>query len=89
MQISTINPLDDQSFCETLINAFNEALIITDKQGVVLKVNEAFSILTGFSEKEVLGQSQEMLYSSKNGVQFCEQLRNKLEREGFLGRSDF
>lgn len=36
----------------------SEGFIITDAQGRIIKVNKAFSVITGFSESEVLGRNR-------------------------------
>jgi len=41
----------------------NEAVIITDKHGIIEYVNPAFTKMTGYSEQEAIGQSTAMLKS--------------------------
>jgi diguanylate cyclase (GGDEF)-like protein/PAS domain S-box-containing protein len=44
----------------------HEAMMIMDPRGVIMRVNRAFSRITGYEASEVIGKSPKMLGSSKN-----------------------
>lgn len=83
MQINTEHFLIDPVLSETLLNSFNEALLVTNEQGIIVKVNQAFCLASGYSEQEVIGQTPKMLQSGKQGLRFYQQLWHKLLRDGF------
>ena len=48
---------------QTAINSSSEAVVITDRQGVIVYANPAFEILTGYSAVEALGRNVNFLKS--------------------------
>ncbi len=59
-----------------------EGVLITDAEGTILSVNPAFSAITGFSEKEALGQTPRMLRSEHQDVEFYRTMWRALLNEG-------
>ncbi len=57
--------LADTVFANTL-----EALMITDKCGVIVRVNHAFTEITGYSPEEVIGQTPRIMKSGRHGADF-------------------
>lgn len=60
-----------------LIHALESArdgILITDLQGVILKVNQAVEELTGYSRQELLGQTPRLLKSSVHGPEVFVQM---------------
>ena len=51
-----------------------EGIIITDKQAKILRVNKAFTVITGYSAEEVLGKNPSILKSDKQHDEFYQQL---------------
>lgn len=51
-----------------------DAVIITDRQGVIGYVNESFEALTGYSRQEVIGQKPNILKSGRHGPEFYKEL---------------
>lgn len=47
-----------------------EGLIITDANGVILRVNQAFEDLTGYGAKEAIGRNPSLLRSDRQGNDF-------------------
>jgi len=52
------------------INQAGEAILITDKHGIIEYVNPAFTTLTGYSPEEAIGQSPKLLNSGNQGSDF-------------------
>lgn len=49
--------LEEERFrAETLLESIGEGLIVTDAQGIIIKVNKAAKEILGFSEREFLGK---------------------------------
>ncbi|MEO6786395.1 MAG: PAS domain S-box protein [Chthoniobacteraceae bacterium] len=56
----------------TALNAAANAIVITDTQGVILWVNDAFTTLTGFPREEAIGQTPRILKSGRHPREFYE-----------------
>jgi len=59
-----------------------EGITITDKYGVVLKVNHAFTVITGYSEKESVGKHMSFLKSGRQDAAFYNDLWKQLIETG-------
>ncbi|MEI6706559.1 MAG: PAS domain S-box protein [Methylococcales bacterium] len=51
-----------------------EGMLITDTQGIILNVNHAFTLITGYSKEEVLGKNPRLLSSGRHDKHFYNQL---------------
>lgn len=60
-----------------------ESIFITDPQQRIIKVNNAFSRVTGYSEQEVIGKTPSILKSGKHNELFYAHLWQELESNGF------
>ena len=60
-----------------------EAILITDASEHIVKVNEAFTRITGYEEKEIMGKTPRVLKSGKHDAVFYETLWNALLEKGF------
>jgi len=56
------------------INQAGEAVLITDSNGVIEYVNQAYCTTTGYSEAEAIGQNPSMLNSGKQNRAFYDQI---------------
>jgi len=56
--------------------AFNslEGIVVTDANAVILRVNRAFSEITGYTEEEAIGKSPALLKSGRHDVEFYREL---------------
>ena len=59
-----------------------EGILITDKKGVILSVNPAFSQITGYSEEEALGSTPALLKSGKHDEAFYQSFWHQLDSVG-------
>lgn len=64
--------------------AFNthEAIVITDAQGCIVKVNCAFTEITGYRPDEVLGKNPRIFQSGYHDAEFYKTMWNKIRSEG-------
>lgn len=60
----------------------SEAIIITDSQGRMLRVNQAFSRITGYSEAEALGRNPSMLSSGRHDRDFYQAMWAAIQTHG-------
>jgi diguanylate cyclase (GGDEF)-like protein/PAS domain S-box-containing protein len=60
-----------------------DGIIIADKDGNILEVNEAFSRATGYSHDEVLGRNPRFLQSGRQDSHFYKEMWNAIAEKGF------
>lgn len=70
------------NMAKALIDASMDGIMVTDEYGTILSVNPAFTILTGYSESEALGQKPSLLSSGKQGPDFYRMLWSSLKNTG-------
>lgn len=59
-----------------------ESLIITDSDGVILRVNKAFTESTGYTAEEIVGQTPRVFKSGRHGPEFYKAMWESLHRTG-------
>ena len=59
-----------------------EAIIITNREGVILQANPAFETVTGFSVAEALGRKANLLKSDRHPPEFYQQMWQQLTTVG-------
>lgn len=60
-----------------------EGIMVTDPKGNIIEVNEAFTLITGYSRTEVLGRSPRMLKSGRHSADFYEAMYAQLASSGY------
>ncbi len=76
------NLLAELRVAATAFNAY-EAIIVTDRDGNIIKANKAFTKITGYTEDEVIGKSPNILKSGKHDKAFYTRMWDKLRKEGY------
>lgn len=61
----------------------SEGILITDSELIIIAVNKAFSLITGYSEKEILGKQPSLLASGKHDKAFYQQMWDELLSNGY------
>lgn len=61
----------------------HESIMIIDPDRHILRVNSAFTRLTGYSAEEAIGQTPDMLKSGRHDEEFFRQRWETLSREGY------
>ncbi len=59
-----------------------QGIIITDPNEVILRVNKAFTVVTGYSAEEVIGKTPNILNSGKHDQSFFNEMWRQLTTEG-------
>ncbi|QIR16190.1 EAL domain-containing protein [Shewanella aestuarii] len=60
-----------------------EGIVITDRAGKILDVNNAFTAITGYSHDEVLGKNPQMFHSGQYSARFYQNIWKHLLENGF------
>jgi len=74
--------MEDLRIAAYVFNA-KEAITITDSHGNILRVNGAFTKITGYTEKEVLGKNPSILKSGRHDEKFYEKMWKDLHIKGY------
>ena len=59
-----------------------QGMLITDANGVILRVNHAFSGITGYTSEEIVGQNPRMFKSDRHGADFYRTMWDIIDRTG-------
>ncbi|HLP98956.1 MAG TPA: EAL domain-containing protein [Sideroxyarcus sp.] len=59
----------------------DEGMMVTDKDARIIRVNQAFTRLTGYSAEEVIGKNPSMLKSDRQDAQFFRSMWESLRRD--------
>jgi diguanylate cyclase (GGDEF)-like protein/PAS domain S-box-containing protein len=60
----------------------SEVIMITDARARLVRVNQAFTAVTGYTEAEALGRNPAMLSSGRHGADFFRQMWDCIDRDG-------
>jgi diguanylate cyclase (GGDEF)-like protein/PAS domain S-box-containing protein len=66
----------------TVFTGAREGITITDLNGTILEVNDAFTRITGYTREEVLGLNPRFLQSGLHSRDFYESMWDSLNRDG-------
>ncbi len=61
----------------------SEAMAVTDANGIILNINPAFSKLTGYTLKEVIGKNQNILSSGRQEQAFYQAMWHTIDSTGY------
>jgi len=59
-----------------------DTLMITDAEGVILRVNQAFTDNTGYKPEDIVGKTPRILKSGRHGAEFYREMWETLKRTG-------
>ncbi len=59
-----------------------ESMMITDAEGVILRVNHAFTRTTGYATEEIIGQTPRLLKSGRHDADFYRDMWEAIHRSG-------
>ena len=82
IQESNYAELTKTSIIEQIFDHTNEAIIVTDNQGLIQTVNKSFSNITGYSEEEVIGKTPAILNSGKQDKYFYKKFWQQIIDQG-------
>ncbi|MFA6972584.1 MAG: EAL domain-containing protein [Gallionella sp.] len=56
----------------------DEGMLVTDEHSVIIRVNQAFTRLTGYSAEEVIGKNPSLLQSGRHNAAFYQHMRESI-----------
>jgi diguanylate cyclase (GGDEF)-like protein/PAS domain S-box-containing protein len=59
-----------------------DAVMITDARGVIVRINRAFTTITGFQPEQIVGRTRRMLRSGMHDRQYYRAIRDSLQQTG-------
>lgn len=60
-----------------------EGMVVTDTDGIILRVNQAFTALTGYGAEEAIGQTPKLLRSGRHDAAFYQKLWDTLKSQRY------
>ncbi len=83
LDVSDRHQADEQRrLAATVFEASNEGIVITDPRGNILRVNRAFTLVTGYHEDEAIGRTPALLASGRHDPGFYHAMWEQLENRG-------
>ncbi|MBV1952283.1 MAG: EAL domain-containing protein [Cycloclasticus sp.] len=70
------------SLAASVFEHAREGIIITDLEGSIIDVNDAFTLITEYEREEVIGKNTNLLSSGHHGKTFYRELWDKLGKSG-------
>jgi len=80
--ISKIKEIENELRIISAAFESQQSIFITDNQNIILKVNQAFTKMTGYSEFEAIGQTPKLLNSGRHNPAFFAAMNETVNREG-------
>ena len=68
---------------DRIISSTIEGVLITDSEGCILRVNEAFEKMSGYNRKELLGSNPRLLKSGLHDRGFYEEMWSGIREKGY------
>lgn len=75
--------IEDEMRIASVAFESQNGMLITDPQGVILRVNPAFTRLTGYTPEEAIGKTPALLNSGKQDRRFFEKLWSSVRDQGY------
>ena len=61
----------------------HDSILITDRNGKILRVNDSFTALTGYAPEDVIGKTPRILKSGRHGHEFYRLMWQTIQQEGY------
>jgi len=82
-ELERTTSLGELILAENVFSESVQAIMITDKDGNILRVNPAFSLITGYSGDEAIGQNPRLLSSGQHDEEFFQAFWSSILNMGF------
>lgn len=74
---------DQLKLASTVLESTESGMMITDMNGIIKKVNPAFTKVTGYMEEEAIGKTPALLQSGKHDKDFYREMWEKIKADGY------
>lgn len=74
---------DEINLANSVLNLSQQAIFIADTHNNIIRCNQACEQITGYSSKELIGQSPNIFKSEYHNTAFYQTLWQKINEEGF------
>ncbi|OMI25012.1 nitrate/nitrite transporter [Bacillus haynesii] len=74
---------DRLRLADNIVENTGQGVMVTNTNGIIQKVNPAFSAVTGYQEEEAVGQTPRLLRSGRHDRDFYEEMWKKLKENGY------
>jgi diguanylate cyclase (GGDEF)-like protein/PAS domain S-box-containing protein len=81
--ISEIKQVEQALRVEAIMFQSQEGMMVTDDKNIILRVNHAFTTITGYAETEVVGKTPNILSSSRHDTEFYVAMWSQLNITGW------
>ncbi len=78
-----VNTRDKLTLIERAFENATEGIIITDTKPKILKVNQGYTKITGYSQEELLGNNPSMMRSNLQNKEIYEEMWTAITKKGF------
>ncbi|NVK19084.1 MAG: EAL domain-containing protein [Methylocystaceae bacterium] len=76
-------PNNQDNLVDIILNTVDDPMMVTDGQGVIVRINRAFEDCFGWRTEEAIGQTPRILNSQKHDAIFFRHLWDSLKKDGF------
>jgi len=66
----------------TVLHTMDEAVTVTDANNIIISVNPAFTVITGYSERDAIGKTPSLLASGTHDKAFYQEMWVSLKTQG-------
>ena len=80
--ITQIKIAEQQLRIAAVVFESQEGMFITDNQTVILRVNQTFTKITGYTDEEVIGKTPKILQSGHHNAPFYQTMWDSIQRTG-------
>jgi len=81
--ITELKQAEDELRIAAIAFESQEGMLVTDAEGVIVRVNRAFTRITGYSAEEAIGQRPSLLRSGRHGEEFYRHMWQELKGRGY------
>ncbi len=74
---------DDLRLAAKVFESSVEGIVITDAKAIILRVNQAFTDITGYTQEQAIGKSTSILQSGRHDHEFYRHLWTSLSEHGY------